>query len=89
MANTVITKTGNIVKTVYNETDSDYYNGAMEELQKNVTTGFWVAKMANGEVHTNLLCVTRNAWTVAEVDSVAAVTTDTQLKLYDELAKLL
>lgn len=85
MANAVITKIGNVVEVVFNDTAVLY-----DKVAENVVTGFWVGLNKGGEtVDGNLEYLTHGITCCEQVDTIDGTPIGDNNILYAELKKLL
>lgn len=84
MSNIVATISTDVITVVYNDAKH-----SIEDKKFNMITGYYVDKLTDGRVETNLLGEAAKVYDCSKVTSVEGVTIDTNTKLYDELCKLL
>lgn len=84
MANIVITKTGDIVSTTYNDVICNYTESAV-----NVVTGFYVYKLTNGGIESNILAPYIDIHVASEFDTIVGNTITTDSDLFTQLKALL
>lgn len=85
MAKIEITKTSDIIETVFNTETVGY-----SKVSRNAVTGGWVALVSNDKgIETNIICESQISIDYNQVDTIDAVNVDNNASLYAKLKALL